>query len=198
MTVDQPGGEQQAAKDNVYIGHKALANKDKANSVIQPIKRGVIQKYEDAYCIWNHILGEELAVPKAYQVLVAENPINKKQNRIALAEVFFEKLNAESLAIMNGACLSLFSTGKTKGLLVEIGEGASYTVPIFEGFALQHAALTNENAGEDITRALIAGLDEYKKSLNETMLEVGKDIKEKMCSVPLDYEAAVRRIHTCR
>ena len=34
--------------------------------------------------------------------------------------------------------LSLFSCGKTRGLVVEMGEGATYFVPVFEGFALPH------------------------------------------------------------
>ena len=51
----------------------------------------------------------------------------------------FETFRVESLAIINTSVLSLFSTGKTSGLVVEIGEGVSYTVPVFEGYALPHA-----------------------------------------------------------
>lgn len=61
---------------------------------------------------------------------------------------------------MNGALLSLFSTGKTKGLLVEVGEGATYTIPIYEGFALHHAALGRNIAGQDVTNYLIKTLAE--------------------------------------
>ncbi len=142
--------------------------------------------------VWEHILFKELNVYKPqYQVLLAENPINVKQNRLQLAEMFFEKLSAESIAIMNGACLSLFSTGKTKGLVVEIGEGATHTVPIYEGFALQHAALTNDIAGQDITYSLIDGMEKKGMKINRKMYEYGRDIKEKMCSVPVDYDYAV-------
>ena len=143
-------------------------------------------------CVWEHILFKELGAYRSqYQILVAENPINIKQNRALLAEIFFEKLAADSIAIMNGACLSLFSTGKTKGLVVEIGEGATHTVPIFEGFALQHATLTNNIAGQDITYSLIDGMEKKGMKINRKMFEYGRDIKEKMCSVPLDYNTAV-------
>ena len=51
----------------------------------------------------------------------------------------FEKFKVDSLCLINTAVLSLFSTGKTSGVVVECGEGVSYTVPIFEGYALPHA-----------------------------------------------------------
>eukprot|EP00826_Nyctotherus_ovalis_P001463 TRINITY_DN10230_c0_g1_i2.p4 TRINITY_DN10230_c0_g1~~TRINITY_DN10230_c0_g1_i2.p4 ORF type:complete len:120 (-),score=19.15 TRINITY_DN10230_c0_g1_i2:512-871(-) len=92
---------------------------------------------------------------------------------------------------MNGACLSLFSTGKTKGLVVEIGEGAAHTVPIFEGFALQHAALTTDMAGRDITDLLLQGIEKKGVKIDPNMIEYIKDIKEKMCTIPLHYDKAV-------
>jgi actin len=59
----------------------------------------------------------------------------------------FEKFRVKSLAIMNTAVLSLFSTGKTTGIIVECGEGVSYSVPIFEGYALPHAIHKLDIAG---------------------------------------------------
>lgn len=53
----------------------------------------------------------------------------------------FEHFKVKSLAVMNTAALSMYSTGKVSGLIVEAGEGVSYTVPIFEGYALPHAQI---------------------------------------------------------
>ena len=64
-----------------------------------------------------------------------------------MARIMFEVFRVESLAIINTAVLSLFSTGKTSGLVVELGEGVSYTVPIFEGYALPHAMHKLDLAG---------------------------------------------------
>lgn len=53
--------------------------------------------------------------------------------------MLFEEFKVNSLAIYNSSVLSLFSTGSTKGILVESGQGISHTVPVFEGYALPHA-----------------------------------------------------------
>jgi actin, other eukaryote len=160
--------------------------------MVYPVERATIPNYDAAARIWEHILFKDLGAYKnQFQVLLSDNPNIKKQNRSQLAEIFFEKLAADSISIMNGACLSLFSTGKTSGLVVEIGEGATHTVPIFEGYALQHAALTNDIAGQDITLSVIDSLAAQGKHISREMYDYGRDIKEKMCSIPMDYTSAV-------
>jgi actin-related protein len=67
----------------------------------------------------------------------------------------FETFKVQSFALINTAVLSLFSTGKTCGLVAECGEGQSYTVPIFEGYALPHAKGHSAIAGQDITKTLM-------------------------------------------
>lgn len=76
-----------------------------------------------------------------------------------MAEILFEHFKVKSLAIMNTAALSMYSTGKVSGLIVESGEGLSYTVPIFEGYALPHAQIELKVAGQDITQQLIESLE---------------------------------------
>ena len=52
---------------------------------------------------------------------------------------------------MNTAALSMYSTGRVNGLVAESGEAITYTVPIFEGYALPHAMVKLETAGGDVT-----------------------------------------------
>lgn len=60
---------------------------------------------------------------------------------------------------MNTAALSMYSTGKVSGLIAESGEALSYTVPIFEGYALPHAMVKLNIAGGDVTDQLITHLE---------------------------------------
>jgi actin-related protein len=60
---------------------------------------------------------------------------------------------------MNTAALSMYSSGRVSGLIAEVGEGISYTVPIFQGYALPHAMIKLDIAGQDVTRSLIEQLE---------------------------------------
>ena len=109
-----------------------------------------------------------------------------------MAEYMFEQLKVKSLAIMNTAALSMYSTGKVSGLIAESGEGISYTVPIFEGYALPHAMIKLEIAGHDITQSLIKQLEDGGIQVREHP-EVIRGLKEQMCSISLNYEQDINR-----
>jgi actin-related protein len=55
---------------------------------------------------------------------------------------------------MNSASLSLFSTGATRGFIIEVGHGLSTTVPVFEGYILKHAMHNEYVAGDSIIKYL--------------------------------------------
>lgn len=100
----------------------------------------------------------------------------------------FESFKVKSFALMNTAVLSLFSTGKTCGLVAECGEGISYTVPVFEGYALPHAMHYIECAGQDVTKKLLEELMKSGEPVKEKHLQFVRDIKEQMCHVSGNYE----------
>ena len=104
--------------------------------------------------MWGHIFDELNLESKNVNVLLTDSPFNPKENRQKLAEIMFEEFKVKSLAIMNTAALSMYSTGKVSGLVVESGEGISYTVPVFEGYALPHAMIKLDIAGFDVTQQL--------------------------------------------
>uniref|UniRef100_A0A0M3I7N7 Actin n=1 Tax=Ascaris lumbricoides TaxID=6252 RepID=A0A0M3I7N7_ASCLU len=73
-----------------------------------------------------------------HPVLLTEAPLNPLRNREKSAEIFFETFNVPALHIQMQAVLSLYSTGRTTGVVLDSGDGVTHIVPIFEGFAIQH------------------------------------------------------------
>lgn len=84
-------------------------------------------------------------------VLMTDSPMNTKENKMEICKMMFETFKVQRFTLINTATLSLFSTGSVTGLVAESGEGTTYAVPIFEGYALPHAILKLNVAGQDIT-----------------------------------------------
>merc|ERR1711972_838395 len=106
-----------------------------------------------------------------------------------VAEVMFEKMKVKSLAIFNTAVLSLFSTGRTRGLVVESGEGLTQAVPVFEGYAIPHAIFKMEVAGHDITSKVQRMMEREDGAEHAGNMRVMQALKEKVCTIAVDHNA---------
>merc|ERR1711913_184981 len=77
-------------------------------------------------------------------------------------QIMFETFNMPAMFVSIQAVLSLYASGRTTGLVEDIGDGVTHVVPVYEGFALPHAIMRLDLAG--------------------------RDIKEKLCFIALDFE----------
>ena len=105
----------------------------------------------------------------------------------------FESFNVPAFYLAIQAVLSLYSSGKTTGLVLDAGDGVTHTVPIYEGYALPHAIERNDLAGRDLTSYLQKLLNEVGLNFSSSAeLEIIKVSKENHCYVALDYEAELK------
>lgn len=89
-----------------------------------------------------------------HPVLLTEPPHNPTSHREQLAEVFFETFRSPALFVSPPAVLSLYASGRTTGVVLDVGEGVTHCIPVYEGYALPHSIIRSDVAGVDVTKRL--------------------------------------------
>lgn len=153
-------------------------------NIVYPMEHGIVNNWNDMEKIWQHLYSKSQlnSNSEEHPVLLTEAPMNPRRNREKAAEIFFETFNVPALYISMQAVLSLYSTGRTTGVVLDSGDGVTHSVPIFEGFALPHSVMRNDIAGREVTKYLKLLLRKEGFNFSTTAeFEIVKSIKERAC-----------------
>merc|ERR1712110_1363994 len=182
---------QGVTQKDCYIGEEA----NQKRGILElnyPIAAGIVESWDDMEKVWNHTFYNELRVnpSECTGVLLTEAPRNPKQNREKMVQIMFDTFEVQGCYVAIQAVMSLYSAGRTTGLVVDSGDGVSHTVPVYEGFSVPHAVEKMEIAGRVLTnylqKLLLENMAESFTSSAE--LEIVKNIKEELCYVAQNYD----------
>lgn len=85
-------------------------------------------------------------------VLITESQFYNISQRNKITQILFETYSIPSLTIISQAYLSLLATGRETGMVLNIGEGASFAVPIYESvpslYALKKSIISGSKINE--------------------------------------------------
>ncbi|MFX1537359.1 MAG: actin, cytoplasmic 2 [Promethearchaeota archaeon] len=171
---------------DVYIGEEAKTLRG-VLKIVYPIEHGVISDWGAMEKIWHYTFYNDLRInPSEHPVLLTEPPLNPTRNREKMEEILFETFNIPALYISNQSVLALYASGRTTGVVVDVGGAVTTIVPIYEGFPITHAIDRIDLGGKEITEYL--GRLLRQRGYYLTHREILREIKEKNCYVALDPE----------
>lgn len=117
-----------------------------------------------------------------HPVLMTEAPLNPRTNRDKIAEIFFETFRAPAMYFTPSSVLSLYASGRTTGVVLDVGDGVTHAVPVYEGFALPHSVTRSDVAGRDVTRQMQLLLRKSGLTFTTTAeADMIKSLKEEVC-----------------
>ncbi|MES1918939.1 actin [Bonamia ostreae] len=172
-----------------YLGDEAQEKRGML-SLKYPIEHGIVGNWDDMEKLWKYTFEDQLRIlPDEQPVLLTEAPMNPKRNREKMTQIMFETFEVPAMYVAIQAVLSLYSSGRTTGIVVDSGDGVTHTVPVYEGFSIPHAVKRINLAGRDVTTYMMKVLTESGHEFTTSAeKEIVRDIKEKLCYVSQNYE----------
>jgi len=69
-----------------------------------------------------------------------------------MIQIMFETFQTPAFLTANTGTLGLYASGRTTGIVIDLGEGLTSIVPCYEGYSLPHATLKFDINGADLTK----------------------------------------------
>jgi len=148
--------------------------------------------------LWDHAISKILRTQASeHPILMTESASSPKEERELSTEIMFEKFGAPGFYLIIPAVLSFHIARpmNNTGIVIDSGYGITQAVPILEGHALRHAVCRLDFAGQDLTELMEKVLKKKSGQHTDVTASLKEDIsevKEKACSVTLDWDQEVQ------
>ncbi|KAG6381564.1 actin-related protein [Boletus reticuloceps] len=114
-----------------------------------PFADGDIRDCTQAEAIWKHIIFNRLQIKRTQNespVMLSIAPGLSRASQERLCQIFFERFNVASFAIVERPMTQIYATGQLNGIVVDIGYEKTDVSPIYDGFIV-HAARSSTSLG---------------------------------------------------
>ena len=103
-----------------------------------PIEHGIVNNWDNMEKIRHHTFFNELrAAPEEHPVMLTEAPMNPKANREKMTQIMFETFNTPAMYVGIQAILSLYTSGRTTGIVFCSFHCVTCPVPICDDSPLR-------------------------------------------------------------
>lgn len=84
-------------------------------------------------------------------LLISEVALAPREQREKMVEILFEQVQAQAVYFSTAPVMAMYASGRTSGMVIEMGAESCHTVPVFEGLGLFHSFLELDYGGDDLT-----------------------------------------------
>uniref|UniRef100_UPI00398F8D0E actin-1-like isoform X3 n=1 Tax=Pristiophorus japonicus TaxID=55135 RepID=UPI00398F8D0E len=160
----------------------------------QVVTSGIVTDWDALEMLWHHVFYHELRMaPEEHAVLLSDAPLPPTTNREKSAELLFEGFGVPAMYVAHQSLLSLYSTGRTNGLIIESGLGVSYTAPIYNGYTLPHATYRLDLAGSRLSEYMAMLLEECGNPFSPEEMHIAVGL-----TVPGLHVLAMKSLEKCK
>ncbi|MFK0237738.1 actin, cytoplasmic 2 [Streptomyces vinaceus] len=180
-----------AAGSEVLVGDQAWARRGEL-TLSYPVRRGRVADWNDTVRLWRHAFAQLAVDPADCQVLLIDTPLHPRESREKTVRLLFDDLGVKGCFLDNSAVSALRASDRTTGVVVEVGEGVTHVVPVYEGYAVNHGVQRSEFAGRDVLDHLAGLLSQDGIALDTSTadgLETARTIMETLCYVARDPQS---------
>lgn len=185
--------------NDTFIGDQAQVKRGLLK-LRYPIEHGIIEDWNSMEQIWEQVLRNDLVKDvndekldisfNEHAILLTEQPFTTRKQRERMCEIMFETFGVAGINVSIPAVLSLYSTGRTTGGSVDIGDGVSSIAAIWDGFVLPGSITRINLAGRDISRQLQVEVMKCGYSMNSSSeFEIIRSMKERIGFVALNKQS---------
>ncbi|CXI45638.1 actin-like protein, putative [Plasmodium berghei] len=172
--------------NQTYVGDEAFFHESEL-SIYRPFDHGHISDWDLANNIWDYAISCVDPNKSVKSALLTEPPLCSISHRKNMGEIFFENFGFESINISVSGLMSIYAAGLTTGLVLDIGEGVTQCIPIFDGYIEKNSVIRSDFGGEELTmfmQKLICDIG-YNMTTRKSY-EYVKIMKETLCFCSLN------------
>ncbi|KAF3992296.1 hypothetical protein FT663_02353 [Candidozyma haemuli var. vulneris] len=165
--------------------------------VMTLVDNGIVYNYDHIVSNWEYAY-ENLdsgngVDAKDHPLMMTEQTWNTPKNKAAAAQIAFESLQVPLFSLLKNPLAQLYHTGRSSGLVIDVGAGVASVTPILDGVIQQKSCFHSKYAGDFASlhalRSIEAKLGYQPNQLDYTRLLPAKYRSENVSQSFRSYHA---------
>eukprot|EP00012_Vannella_robusta_P009339 CAMPEP_0206194484 /NCGR_PEP_ID=MMETSP0166-20121206/7225_1 /ASSEMBLY_ACC=CAM_ASM_000260 /TAXON_ID=95228 /ORGANISM="Vannella robusta, Strain DIVA3 518/3/11/1/6" /LENGTH=307 /DNA_ID=CAMNT_0053611467 /DNA_START=238 /DNA_END=1161 /DNA_ORIENTATION=+ len=173
------------------VGNNAIENISNHDwSCRYPVEFGYPTNWDYMEEIYRFAFAQLSVDPSTQPILATDSAYGPKLCREKLAELMFETFEVPQMYVAIQPALALFASGRSTGIVLQLGGGLSNIIPLYEGYPMPHAYNRLDIAGNELSDFMVRLC---KGDVSSRMYrQACTNIKENFCFVAPDNEREIQ------